>query len=86
MSDKQEVKNMSMDELKKTIKTIVEANLGGKSISDSDHFDTDLKLDSITKMELLMEFEDSFGIEISDSDAAQLTSVDATAEYVKKSV
>lgn len=84
MSEKKNnVKNMTTEELKKEIKTIVENTLKSQEISDTAHFDEDLKIDSIAKMELLMAFEDEFGVEIPDSEAVKLVSVEKTAEYIK---
>jgi len=82
-----EIKNnisaMSDAELRNAIKKIVEDTLKSGEIAENAHFDEDLKIDSIAKMELLMAFEDEFGVEIPDSEAVKLISVEKTAEYIK---
>jgi len=44
----------------------------------------DLKADSLDVVELIMSLEDSFGISISDDDAAQLYTVGRIVEYLDK--
>lgn len=42
----------------------------------------DLGLDSLDGVELVMAFESEFGLEISDSDAEKIVSVESAVEYV----
>jgi len=44
----------------------------------------DLGADSLDVVELIMSLEDSFGISISDDDAAQLYTVGRIVEYLEK--
>ena len=42
----------------------------------------DLGADSLDTVELIMEFEEEFGIEIPDEDAEKMTTVGAAVEYI----
>ena len=44
----------------------------------------DLGADSLDVVELIMSLEDSFGITISDDDAAKLSTVGAIVEYLER--
>ena len=44
----------------------------------------DLGADSLDVVELIMSLEDSFGITISDDDAAKLSTVGAIVDYLEK--
>jgi len=46
-------------------------------------FDTDLGADSIDQYELIMGFEDAFGLRIDEDEATQLTTVGKVIEYLK---
>ena len=46
-------------------------------------FREDLEADSLDLVELIMEFEERFGGEISDEDAQTITTVGEAVEYVK---
>jgi acyl carrier protein len=46
-------------------------------------FREDLEADSLDLVELIMEFEERFGGEISDEDAQKITTVGEAVEYVK---
>ncbi len=46
-------------------------------------FDTDLGADSIDQYELIMGFEDAFGLRIDEDEATTLTTVGKVVEYLK---
>jgi acyl carrier protein len=48
------------------------------------HFVNDLGADSLDTVELIMELEEEFGIEIPDEDAENIMTVGAAVDYVKK--
>ena len=45
-------------------------------------FVDDLGADSLDTVELIMEFEEEFGIEIPDDDAVKMTTVGAAVDYI----
>jgi len=47
-------------------------------------FREDLEADSLDLVELIMEFEDEFGGEISDEDAQKITTVGDAVQYIDK--
>ena len=48
------------------------------------HLVDDLGADSLDTVELIMELEEEFGIEIQDEDAENITTVGAAVDYVEK--
>ena len=68
------------------VKEIVMDKLGieeSKITSDA-RFIEDLGADSLDTVELIMQFEEEFNIEISDSDAESLNTVGKVLEYLEK--
>tara|TARA_Y100001936_G_C15962633_1_gene606456 strand:+ start:887 stop:1123 length:237 start_codon:yes stop_codon:yes gene_type:complete len=66
------------------IKEIIIDKLGieeSKITSDA-RFIEDLGADSLDTVELIMQFEEEFDIEISDEDAEKLTTVGSSVEYI----
>lgn len=47
-------------------------------------FIEDLGADSLDTVELVMEFEEAFGLEIPDEEAEKITKVSEAIEYIKK--
>jgi acyl carrier protein len=47
-------------------------------------FDTDLGADSIDQYELIMGFEDAFGLRIDEEEATKLTTVGKVVAYLKE--
>ena len=68
------------------IKEVIIDKLGVEedSIKSEAHFVNDLGADSLDTVELIMEFEEEFGIEIPDDDAEKITTVGSAVEYIEK--
>lgn len=66
------------------VKEVVMDKLGveeGK-ITEGAHFMDDLGADSLDTVELIMQLEEEFGIEIPDEDAENITTVGKAVEYI----
>jgi acyl carrier protein len=73
-----------MDELFERIKEIIVNQLGvepDKVVMEA-RFKEDLEADSLDLVELIMEFEDVFGGEISDEEAQKIKTVGQAVEYL----
>lgn len=77
-----------MSELADRIKAIISEQLmvDLEEVTDESSFVEDLGADSLDTVELIMEFEDEFGIEISDEDAEKISSVGEAIAYLEKLV
>jgi len=66
------------------IKEIIIDKLGIEEtkITSDARFIEDLGADSLDTVELIMQFEEEFDIEISDEDAEKLTTVGSSVEYI----
>ncbi len=73
------------DEVFGKIKDIITELLDveGEKITLEARFREDLEADSLDLVELIMEFEEKFGGEISDEDAQKITTVGEAVEYLK---
>jgi len=67
------------------IKAIIVELLGADpaKVTPEARFREDLEADSLDLVELIMEFEDKFGSEISDEDAQKITTVGQAVEYIE---
>ena len=67
------------------VKEIIEEqlNLEGVEITMETRFKEDLEADSLDLFELVMAFEEEYGIEIPSEDLEQITTVGAVIEYMK---
>ncbi len=68
------------------VKEIIVNQLGvdASEVTPEASFIDDLGADSLDTVELVMAFEEEFGIEIPDEDAEKLTSVGAAIDYLDK--
>jgi len=74
--------------LEQKVKEIVVDQLGvdeNEVVNDA-HFIEDLGADSLDTVELVMAFEEEFGIEIPDEDAEKITTVGTAISYLKDKV
>jgi acyl carrier protein len=73
------------DEVFVTIKEIISEllDIDAEEITMESRFREDLEADSLDLVELIMEFEERFGGEISDEDAQKITTVGEAVNYVK---
>lgn len=57
-----------------------------EEVTDDASFIEDLGADSLDTVEMIMEIEDEFGIEIPDEDAEKIQTVGKAIEYIKQKV
>ena len=67
------------------VKSIIVEQLGvdEEEVTPDASFVDDLGADSLDTVELVMAFEEEFGIEIPDEDAEKITTVQQAIDYVK---
>lgn len=74
---------MSVEE---RVKSIIVEQLGvdAEEVNSDASFVEDLGADSLDTVELIMAFEEEFGVEISDDDAEKIRKVRDAVEYIDK--
>ena len=75
-----------MSDTSSRVKAIIVDKLGvdeNEVVPDA-NFTNDLGADSLDTVELIMEFEEEFGIEIPDEDAENITTVGTAVDYIDK--
>ena len=73
-----------MSDIGERVKKIVVEHLGveAEKVTENASFIDDLGADSLDTVELVMAFEEEFGIEIPDEDAEKITRVKEAIEYI----
>ena len=73
-------------EVESTVKAIIADKLGVEEsqITNEANFQTDLGADSLDTVEMIMEFEKVFNIEIPDEDTQKIATVGDAVAYVEK--
>lgn len=68
------------------VKKIVVENLGvdESKVTETSSFVEDLGADSLDQVELVMAFEEEFGVEIPDDVAEKITTVQKAVDYIEK--
>ena len=74
----------TLDKIKKII--IDKLDVKESKITSDSHFIEDLGADSLDTVELIMQFEEDFNIEIPDEDAEKILTVKNAYEYIKKHI
>ena len=74
-----------MSSIEERVKKIVVEQLGVKEeeVTNNASFVDDLGADSLDTVELVMAFEEEFGIDIPDEDAEKITRVKEAIEYIE---
>ncbi len=74
------------DTIFEKVKKIVIENLGvdEAKVTESSSFVEDLGADSLDQVELVMAFEEEFGIEIPDDVAEKITTVQKAVDYIEQ--
>jgi len=74
-----------MSDVLDKIKEIIVDKLGveDKKITNESHFIEDLGADSLDTVELIMQFEEDFNLEIPDEDAEKILTVNQAYDYIK---
>ena len=74
-----------MSEISEKVKAIIvdKLSVDAAEVTPEASFTNDLGADSLDTVELIMEFEKAFDIQIPDEDAEKITTVGAAIEYVE---
>ncbi|MBA7580644.1 acyl carrier protein [Candidatus Atribacteria bacterium 1244-E10-H5-B2] len=72
----------SMDRIKKLI--VKQSGIDESKITENSSFIDDLGLDSLDIIELIMEFEEEFDLEIPDKEAEKMKTVGDVVKYLDK--
>lgn len=75
-----------MEQIEDKVKEIIVKNLGVKEseVTREASFVNDLGADSLDCVELVIDFEHEFGIEIDDNEAENINTVGEAIDYIKK--
>ncbi|WP_456399691.1 acyl carrier protein [Mesoaciditoga sp.] len=74
-----------MDDIFEKVKNIISDKLGveASSISEDSSFIDDLGADSLDVVDIVMAFEDEFGIKVEDEDLEKFSTVKDVVNYIK---
>ena len=74
-----------MSDIESRVKAIIvdKLNVDENEITPSAEFSKDLGADSLDTVELIMEFEKEFGIQIPDEEAEKITTVGDAISYIE---
>ena len=77
-----------MSDVASKVKAIIVDKLGvdESEVVNEASFTNDLGADSLDTVELIMQFEEEFGIEIPDEDAENILSVQEAFDYISKQI
>jgi len=77
-----------MSEIADRVREIIAEQLlvDAEDVTDEASFVEDLGADSLDTVELIMEFEDEFGVEIPDEDAEKVQTVGEAITYIERLV
>lgn len=75
-----------MSEIESKVKAIIVDKLGVEEsqVTPKASFSADLNADSLDTVELIMEFEKEFGIQIPDEDTQKISTVQDAIDYIEK--
>src|SRR5580704_789438 len=78
--------DIGMASVEERVKQIIVEQLGvdEAEVTPTASFVDDLGADSLDQVELVMAFEEAFGIEVPDEDAEKMTTVKDAVEYIDK--
>ena len=77
-----------MSEVKQKVKYIIVSKLGVSEaeVVESASFTNDLGADSLDTVELIMEFEKEFGIQIAEEDASKISTVGEAISHIEAAI
>ena len=77
---------MTTDSIEERIKSIINKQMGVEmeKITNESSFVNDLGADSLDTVELVMEFEDAFELDIPDEDAEKIQTVGDAVKYISE--
>jgi acyl carrier protein len=79
------IQNERKKDMLERIKEIIEEqlNIEGVEITEETRFKEDLEADSLDLFEMVMAFEEEYGVEIPSEDLEKITTVGSIIEYLK---